>query len=352
MQAAQMPSRELRTHTPRRLLFWAVFSLVAMPAAHTGAQGYTDRAARCQDLERQLVSDWQRSTSPQDSVTQIDQQLDQLQRQRHSAEAEADQRNCYEDLFIFGRSLKRNKPCIQLDSQIEDVRRQISTLRQQRDALTNSAARRVRHDELVAELARNGCGDQYTREYESRRRSTSFFSLWQDEDSSFDRRDANTPLGQSPLPFASYRTMCVRLCDGYYFPISFSTLGSHFPEDEAKCKEQCAAPTELYVYRNPGEEVEQMVSLTGEPYNNLKNAWRNRKEYIKGCSCKPEEYSEHQIEKSEQELRNKRADARGGRAKPQAADQSAPPAPAGDAGAQNAAANQPQAAGGIPKSAQ
>jgi hypothetical protein len=41
--------------------------------------------------------------------------------------------------------------------------------------------------------------------------------------------------------------MCVRLCDGFYFPVSFSTLGSRFPEDEAKCKDQCAAPAELFV---------------------------------------------------------------------------------------------------------
>ncbi len=352
MQAAHMAWRALQAQTPRRVLFWAVFSLAVIPTAETGAQDYRGRAARCQDLEQQLVSDWQRSTSPQDAVSQIGQQLDQLQRQRRGAEAEADRHNCYEDLFIFGRSLKKTKTCIQLDSQIEEARRQISTLRQQRDALTNSASRRVRHDDLVAELARNGCGEQYAREYESRRRSTSFFSLWQDEDSSFDRRDANAPLGQTPLPFASYRTMCVRLCDGFYFPISFSTLGSHFADDEAKCKSQCAAPAELYVYKNPGEEVEQMVSLTGQPYNSLKNAWRNRKVYIKGCSCKAEEYSPEQIAKSEEELRNKHADARTGRPKPPEIQQPASSAaPDGDDTAQNAPAMQPQASGGIPRSA-
>jgi hypothetical protein len=33
----------------------------------------------------------------------------------------------------------------------------------------------------------------------------------------------------------------------------------------------------------------------------MRNAWRHRKEYIKGCSCKPEEYSLQQIQQSEQE---------------------------------------------------
>lgn len=329
-----LPLRGLRRGLAGAALCAAV---LAVPSA---AQQRDDRAGRCQDLERQLVSDWQRSNSPQEAVTRIDQQLEDLQRNRRTAEAEAERRNCYEDMFLFGRSLRRTPNCVQLDSDIENFRRNITTLRQQRDAMTNSANRRMRREDLVAELARNGCGDNYAREYESRRRSTSFFSLWEDEDSSFDRGYANAPpsASQPNQPFASYRTMCVRMCDGFYFPISFSTLGSRFADDESKCKTQCAAPAELYVYRNPGEEVEQMVSITGQPYNNLKNAWRHRKQYIKGCSCKAEEYSAHEIQISEQEL-GKQA-----RAAPKSTPAGMPPV-TNDAG-------QPSADGAQPRTAQ
>ena len=89
-------------------------------------QGYSNGNARCQDLERQLVSDWQRNSSPQEALARIDQQLEPLQRQRRAAESEAERRNCYEDLFIFGRSLRRTRECVQLDSDIEGLRRQIS----------------------------------------------------------------------------------------------------------------------------------------------------------------------------------------------------------------------------------
>jgi hypothetical protein len=318
----------------RRVLTGAGLCVVVLAVPSTAQQRNDDRALRCQDLERQLVSDWQRNNSPQEAVGRIDQQLDELQRNRRIAETEADRRNCYEDMFLFGRSLRRTRDCIQLDSDIENFRRNISNLRQQREGMTNSANRRMRREDLVAELARNGCGENYAREHESRRRSTSFFSLWEDEDSSFDRGYANTPpaAGQSNLPFASYRTMCVRTCDGFYFPISFSTLGSRFPEDESKCKTQCAAPAELYVYKNPGEEVEQMVSITGEPYNNLKNAWRHRKQYIKGCSCKAEEYSAHEIQLSEQELgKQARAAAPAPRSAPANANETAQPGAGGAA---------------------
>lgn len=261
------------------------------------------RDQRCKDLERQLVSDWQLSNNPRDSTANIDQQLGEYERARRRAEGEAEQRVCYEDMFLFGRSLKRTPTCIRLDEEIENARRNIRNLQQQRDALTNNANRRMRRDDLVDELARAGCGESYARENETRRRSSSIFSLWEDEgEDSFDRGYANQQPEQSNLPFASYRTMCVRLCDGYYFPISFSTLESRFKEDDSKCRDQCAAPAELFIYRNPGEDIEQMVSLDGKPYTGLKTAFLNRKRYVKGCSCKPEEYSVQEIEQSEKAL--------------------------------------------------
>ena len=34
---------------------------------------------------------------------------------------------------------------------------------------------------------------------------------------------------------------CARSCDGYYFPISYSTVPSKFPEDEQLCRRLCPA---------------------------------------------------------------------------------------------------------------
>jgi hypothetical protein len=290
----------------RRAGIWVAASGLVVFAAGADAQRYDNRQERCQDLERQLVSDWQLSNNPQNATQRIDQQLAEADRNYRRAQAEADRRDCYEDMFIFGRSLRRTPNCIQLDSEIEAARRSIANLRQQREGINSSASRRGRRDELVAELARNGCGENYAQEYEQRRRrSNSFFSLWEDEDSG-DRGGSSAPLPQQSLPFASYRTMCVRSCDGYYFPISFATVSSRFRDDDAKCRSLCAAPAELYYYRNPGEEVEQMVSIEGRPYKESKNAFKHRQSYVKGCSCKPEEYSLQEINQSAD---GKRADA-------------------------------------------
>jgi len=306
MQALTKPERAPARTGLRGALRLGVLIGAAFAASSAAGQNYQGANQRCLDLERQLVSEWQRSNNPREAVTRIDKQLDEFQRERQELEREAEQRECYEEFFIFGRSLRRTESCIKLDRGIERLRRDIANLQHQRDSMTSSGRQQMRRDELVAELARYGCGETYEREYQARRGSDSFFSLWEDEDTSFDRGYANRQTEQSALPFASYRTMCVRLCDGFYFPISFSTLGSRFSEDEAKCQDQCAAPAELFVYKNPGEDVEQMISLTGKPYDTLENAWRHRKEYVKGCSCKPEEYSVHQIMLSDQE-KNKQA---------------------------------------------
>ena len=72
-------------------------------------------------------------------------------------------------------------------------------------------------------------------------------ALWSDEGDA--PRGPGNQFGN--LPFATYRTLCVRLCDGYYFPVSFSTLPNHFQRDAELCQSRCAAPAELLLPPKP-----------------------------------------------------------------------------------------------------
>ena len=78
-----------------------------------------------------------------------------------------------------------------------------------------------------------------------------------------------------------FRTLCVRISDGYYFPMSFATVRSNFDTDEAKCK--ASNPGEelrLFVHRNPSQEPEEMIDLTGLAYADLPNAFLYRTKFV------------------------------------------------------------------------
>ena len=79
----------------------------------------------------------------------------------------------------------------------------------------------------------------------------------------------------------------MRTCDGYYFPISYSTVPGKFAEDEQLCRRLCpAAEVTLYSHRNPGEDVARAVSTSGRSYSELPNAFSYRKQYNAACSCR------------------------------------------------------------------
>lgn len=144
------------------------------------------------------------------------------------------------------------------------------------DPFANNRERR----ELVHALAENRC-DEGNRHNDRAARGRGFFaSLF--GGSRRQGRGGNRFGNDS----RTYRTLCVRTCDGYYFPISFSTTRARFATDEQTCRAQCPGiPVSLYVHRNPGQESEAMVSLTGTPYTALPTAFLYRKKYNADCSC-------------------------------------------------------------------
>lgn len=92
--------------------------------------------------------------------------------------------------------------------------------------------------------------------------------------------------------YGRYRTLCVRTCDGYYWPMSFFTTRSGIARDASQCQSSCQVPAKLFYHRNPGADVQHMVDLQGVPYSSMENAYRYREEYVKDCRCKPEPWSD------------------------------------------------------------
>ena len=87
----------------------------------------------------------------------------------------------------------------------------------------------------------------------------------------------------------------MRLCDGYYFPISFSTTRSEFARDADKCTASCGSQARLFYHPNPGGVAEDMVDLTGLGYADLPTAFKYRKSLVNGCGCRPQPWSEAEL---------------------------------------------------------
>src|SRR5262245_13656010 len=105
------------------------------------------------------------------------------------------------------------------------------------------------------------------------RRQDRLFSPFDDEE-----RDSRRGIGRYS------RTMCVRLCDGFPIPMSFSTTRSQFAKDARRCAEACPAGR-LFVYRNPGGDIEDMVDLDGRAYRQLSTAFLHQSTYVENCTC-------------------------------------------------------------------
>ena len=95
----------------------------------------------------------------------------------------------------------------------------------------------------------------------------------------------------------TFRTVCVRLCDGYYFPVSFSVTAERLQRDSKVCESRCGAQGRLFIYRNPGGTVEDMQDLSGRPYRQLRTAFLYRSEYVPSCTCQAHPWETASLER-------------------------------------------------------
>jgi hypothetical protein len=84
----------------------------------------------------------------------------------------------------------------------------------------------------------------------------------------------------------TYRTLCVRLCDGFYFPISYATHPDRFALDAKRCERSCPSRSRLFVHRNPGESADEMLDLEGRSYRDLPTAFLHQLQYVPDCTCR------------------------------------------------------------------
>jgi Protein of unknown function (DUF2865) len=86
---------------------------------------------------------------------------------------------------------------------------------------------------------------------------------------------------------STYRTICVRVCDGYYYSLSHTGSRRRFEQDAQKCAGQYP-PGEavLFYHPFPGDDVSQARSLEGRRYEDQEYAFAFRKAFKPQCAAR------------------------------------------------------------------
>ncbi len=235
----------------------------------------------CQRLEAQLASLNNGSADPA-RAEQIRRTEDAINRQQAEVDrnvAQSRRLGC-ESSGLF--SIFDNPPpqCGALTKQIGQQRTNLENAQMALERLNGGTSERLgQRQNILVQLSNNGCGQQYRSAAQSGQ-----------QDGFFDRLFGNNASVNSSAPGAmggTFRTICVRTCDGYYYPISYATSSDRFRDDEQTCQRMCpASEVQLFTYHNPGEEVAQAVSISGAPYSALPNAFAYRKTVNPACTCR------------------------------------------------------------------
>jgi Protein of unknown function (DUF2865) len=110
-----------------------------------------------------------------------------------------------------------------------------------------------------------------------------------DQPTDANRLDMPQPMDGSVMSdqgqaMGSGKPICVRLCDGYFFPLA--SLGNHGNVEAVQmCQAQCPG-AETEAFSMGSDDIAQAVGEGGKSYMELENALRYQKATVPGCSCR------------------------------------------------------------------
>ncbi|MDP3898163.1 MAG: DUF2865 domain-containing protein, partial [Mesorhizobium sp.] len=264
----------------------------------------------CRQLESQLAG-LSVNTGDSGQARKYDRAIEAQQEQIDKAERQLRRAGCGGGLSIFGRS--GGSACDAIEGAIDRMERNLMSLQRKRAQLGGGDSRRERA-RLLASIDANGCREapsarQLPTEMATRDGRRSLFDqlfgggvsrsqTLDDYERSERVRTILNPNGgadngvdYSGFGGGAYRTLCVRTCDGYYFPISYSSSRRDFDRDQQNCETMCpGTDVRLFSHRVPDEESENMVAADGTAYTDLPTAFKYRDVNFSRpatCGCNP-----------------------------------------------------------------
>lgn len=247
-------------------------------APPSAAPPVNTQAQVCQRLEQQLATIDRGDPARAEQIRRYEEAADKQQAEIDRTVAQSRRLGC-ENAGFFNLFGGGNAQCGPINGRISEMRTNLNRILGDLQRLQSAGVDYERDGQrraVLAALGRNDCGPQYRAAAASPQGRGLFESLFGNNSMFSQHSGANT-----------YRTICVRTCDGFFYPISFATTPGRFEEDARTCQRMCpAAEVVLFTHRNPGENVEQAVSSSGRLYTELPNAFKYRQEFNSACSCK------------------------------------------------------------------
>ncbi|AMJ59331.1 hypothetical protein AXW83_02560 [Bosea sp. PAMC 26642] len=124
-------------------------------------------------------------------------------------------------------------------------------------------------------------------------------------DSTLPGLDPDQPLEPEKPRLGGPQTVCVRSCDGFFFPLANTPNGREGADE--MCQALCpGAETTAYGMTN-GSDIQNAVSRsTGQPYQSLPNAGKYQRSFDAACTCRGQGQSWSQALKDAEYLLDKR----------------------------------------------
>lgn len=99
--------------------------------------------------------------------------------------------------------------------------------------------------------------------------------------------DDDSPPDDAPRRAGHVRALCVRHCDGGYFPITEDAGSGSIADFDQLCKALCPNTAASLYTAAPSAGIETAVAADGTPYTSLPGAFKFQRTFDAACTCKP-----------------------------------------------------------------
>ena len=229
----------------RRLIRLFAAGLGALAATGPASAQYRLDFNYCDDLQQQYLGALQRASDAGTSGRQMA-QLGQLTQQLAQVQGAARRYGCTGGFLFF--TPRAGPQCPTIMAQVNRLSGQLNQLRGDNGFFFFGSSPADEAARLRDELNNNGCA----------------------------------------VPSAGgTRTLCVRLCDGYYFPIEYDASSRRFDVDAAACQSMYTqdGQAELFVQPNGGEVADATSLSSDQRYGDQSYAFLYRENYAPACAA-------------------------------------------------------------------